>query len=230
MIKAALTGGIGCGKSYIAQLFRQRGVPVYDADAEAKRISVTSPIVRASLIHLLGNEIYTSDGVLNKPLLASYLFANQEHASQVNAIIHPAVRADFETWTERHVRHSVVMLESAILFESGFDATVDAAIFVYAPEELRIQRVMQRDACTRQQVLERMRMQMPDEEKQRRCSYTLFSGREDIGLQIEQLLDKLNNCNNTAGGASRLHSQAGLGYAEAQPTLGAANGGAAHLE
>ena len=98
MIKIAITGGIGSGKSYISHLLETMDVPVYNADNEAKRLMVSDEEIRRELIALLGKEVYDKEGALNKPLLASYLFSAPEHVRQINAIIHPRVREDFIRW------------------------------------------------------------------------------------------------------------------------------------
>ena len=125
MIKIAVTGGIGSGKSYISHLLENMHIPVYNADNEAKRLTVFDAGIRGELIALLGEEVY-KDGLLNKPLLASYLFSNPAHVLQINSIIHPRVRKDFTVWVERQEKCEIVGMESAILYEAGFQDTVDA--------------------------------------------------------------------------------------------------------
>ena len=132
MIKIAVTGGIGSGKSYISHLLENMHIPVYNADNEAKRLTVSDAGIRGELIALLGEEVY-KDGLLNKPLLASYLFSDPAHVLQINSIIHPRVRKDFTVWVERQEKCEIVGMESAILYEAGFQDTVDAVIMVYAP-------------------------------------------------------------------------------------------------
>ena len=114
MIKIAVTGGIGSGKSYISHLLENMHIPVYNADNEAKRLTVSDAGIRGELIALLGEEVY-KDGLLNKPLLASYLFSNPAHVLQINSIIHPRVRKDFTVWVERQEKCEIVGMESAIL-------------------------------------------------------------------------------------------------------------------
>ena len=181
-----ITGGIGSGKSYVSDILRREfGIPVYDCDMEAKRLTATDPDIRCKLIALVGTEVFDGQK-LNKQLLADYLFANPENASKVNAIIHPAVLRDFERWvasspnpsTEEEGNHpevphpfspllegsgeALVCLESAILFESGFNAYVDKVLFVDAPEDVRLRRAMQRDTATEAQIRARMKMQQPE--------------------------------------------------------------------
>ena len=158
-IRLGITGGIGSGKSYVAQMLQARwDVPVYDCDSEAKRLTAESDDIRTALTQLVGDHLW-QQGQMQKPVLAAYLFASPEHAAQVNAIIHPAVRRDFLRWTDAHSRSSVVAIESAILCESGFHTLVDSILLVDAPLEVRLQRAMLRDGACRQQVMARMARQ-----------------------------------------------------------------------
>ena len=184
MIKIAVTGGIGSGKSYISHLLENMHIPVYNADNEAKRLTVSDAGIRGELIALLGEEVY-KDGLLNKPLLASYLFSDPAHVLQINSIIHPRVRKDFTVWVERQEKCEIVGMESAILYKAGFQDTVDAVIMVYAPVELRIQRAMYRDGASEEQVRARIAAQMDDEEKRRRADFTVVN--DGVQLLIPQL-------------------------------------------
>lgn len=158
-IRLGITGGIGSGKSYVAQMLQARwDVPVYDCDSEAKRLTAESDDIRTALTQLVGDHLW-QQGQMQKPVLAAYLFASPEHAAQVNAIIHPAVRRDFLCWADAHSRSPVVAIESAILCESGFHTLVDSILLVDAPFEVRLQRAMLRDGASRQQVKARMARQ-----------------------------------------------------------------------
>ena len=157
-----ITGGIGSGKSYVSALLQEHfGIPVYDCDKEAKRLTAEDLEIRQQLIALVGPEVFKGD-VLNKQLLADYLFADPEHASRVNAIIHPAVLKDFVEWADKQGNEKIVGLESAILFESGFNDHVDKVLFVDASEEVRLHRAMLRDGASGEQIKARMKMQQPE--------------------------------------------------------------------
>ena len=161
-----ITGGIGSGKSYVSALLRQQfGIPVYDCDAEAKRLTATNEEIREKLIALVGPEVF-KDGELNKPLLADFLFADIENASRVNVIIHPVVLKDFKVWASKQEDKELVALESAILYESGFNAFVDKVLFVDAPEDVRLHRAMLRDTASEAQIRARMKMQQPELHRQ----------------------------------------------------------------
>ncbi|MBM6720363.1 dephospho-CoA kinase [Bacteroides gallinaceum] len=193
MVKIGITGGIGSGKSYVSRLLTEHyGIPVYNTDSEAKRLMLSDEGIRRRLTALLGKEIYKSDGTLNKPLLANYLFADSCHAEQINAIVHPQVKADFLKWADRQTGCEVVALESAILFESGFDNIVDKVVMVYAPVELRIRRVMLRDGTTEEKIRQRIVAQMDDKAKQDRSDFIIFNdGSRPLNLQLDDLQETL---------------------------------------
>ena len=193
MVKIGITGGIGSGKSYVSRLLTEHyGIPVYNTDSEAKRLMLSDEGIRRRLTALLGKEVYKSDGTLNKPLLANYLFADSCHAGQINAIVHPQVKADFLKWADRQTGCEIVALESAILFESGFDNLVDKVVMVYAPVELRIRRVMLRDSTTEEKIRQRIVAQMDDKAKQDRSDFIIFNdGSRPLNLQLDDLQETL---------------------------------------
>ena len=187
MTSIAITGGIGSGKSYVSALLQAAGIPVYNTDNEAKRLMLSDEGIRQDLITLLGEGVYT-DGTLNKPMLASYLFAGPENAARINAIVHPRVKADFRRWMEEHEGQEIVGLECAILFEAGFEDAVDAVVTVYAPEALRVERAMKRDGATEAQIRARIAAQMDDEEKCRLSDYIIYN---DGSISLENQLSAL---------------------------------------
>ena len=188
-----ITGGIGSGKSYVCRLLRQMDVPVYDCDSEAKRLINESQDIRQALKTIAGEDIYDGNGLVRERL-AKYLFASQENAQHVNAIVHPAVLSDFRQWTTRQ-GSPVVGIESAILYESGFSHTVDAVLFVDASEATRLKRAMQRDGATEAQVTARMRQQQTD--TGRKCAdYIIHNdGATDAELitKIKEILERLES-------------------------------------
>ena len=191
MIRIGITGGIGSGKTYVCQLLQQRGIPVYHCDDEAKRLMTESPLIRRRLTQLLGADAYTPSG-LNRPLIARYLFADQRHAERINRIVHPVVRQDFLQWTEQQQDAPIVVQECALLFESGFQDTVDVTVEVYAPLHLRLQRAIQRDQATPEQIQARMTQQMDEEEKRQRADFCVLNdGTADLDAQLTQLLEQI---------------------------------------
>lgn len=193
MVRIGLTGGIGCGKSYVARLLGKRGIPVYDSDSEAKRLSDSSVDIRNRLIALTGVGNLYADGMLNRKLLAEYLFESKENARAVENIIHPVVKADFINWAANQTA-SISAIESAILFESGFTDVVDYIVVVDAPMELRIDRCVNRDSTTKERVLERMAAQMSQEEKCALADFVIFNDNvSDLEQQIDNMLKLLKD-------------------------------------
>ena len=189
MIKIGITGGIGSGKSTVARLFALLGVPVYIADDESKRLTATSPLIRQQLTALFGHDLYMAEG-LNKKRLAELIFGNAEHLHAVNAIIHPVVKQDFLAWTKRQ-RTPLCAIESAILFEAGFEYTVDCTLMVYTPLELRIARIGQRDGSQPQEIARRIQSQMDDEEKRTRADHMILNdGQQALIPQVVDFLQK----------------------------------------
>ena len=158
-----LTGSIGAGKSTVAKLLSEKGIPVYVADDAAKRLMAENPALQAAIEEAFGPGIYIN-GVLQRKALASKAFGTPESTARINALVHPAVHDDFVTW---HAQQTppYILREAAILFESGTYQTCDAIILVEAPMELRIQRVVERSGMTREEVEQRMARQWPDAQK-----------------------------------------------------------------
>ena len=194
-IKIGITGGIGSGKSVVAHIVNLMGIPVYDTDKRAKFIMHIDPQVRRELMNLVGDSLY-ADGNLKAPLLAKYMFGNPERVKKVNSIVHPRVREDFRRWTAKYSADSVVGIESAILIEAGFRSEVDKLIMVYAPLEVRIERVMLRDAASRESVLKRIKSQMSDEEKCREADFVVFnSGTCSLVSQVCSVISLISKNN-----------------------------------
>ena len=190
-IKIGITGGIGSGKSVVAKLLAWMGIPVYQTDAEAKRLMLSDADIRRELTALVGSNAYNEKG-LNKALLASYVFGNPEHTRQVNAIVHPKVRHDFTKWAGDSGR-MMVALESAILLEAGFRSEVDKVVMVYAPQEVRIERAIRRDSATREQIEKRIRSQMSDENKREAADFVIVNdGETPLIPQVLSLISSLS--------------------------------------
>ncbi|HXK74899.1 MAG TPA: dephospho-CoA kinase [Bacteroidaceae bacterium] len=164
IIVVGITGGIGSGKSVVSRLFCMKNIPVYDADTEAKRLMNVQVSLREQLCNLLDEDLYVQ-GELDKARLAKWMFADNARVLAVNKIVHGALAQDFIQWVniQYQLGLPIVAIESAILFESGFNTLVDLVILVDAPKELRLQRAMMRDSVTREQVEVRMNKQMDDD-------------------------------------------------------------------
>lgn len=186
MRKIGITGGIGSGKSRLCRLFAERGVAVYDTDAAAKRLMTEDAALVEAIKARFGVESY-ADGALNRSYLATRVFSDEAERQALNGLVHPAVKADFVAWAEQQAGDYVI-LESALLFEAGLDAMVDAVVAVMAPEALRIERVQQRDGVTEEQVRSRMAAQLSDEELHRRATVTVVNiFEEDLEAAVQEL-------------------------------------------
>ncbi|NBO61767.1 MAG: dephospho-CoA kinase [Flavobacteriia bacterium] len=190
MKRIGLTGGIGSGKSYIAGILEKMGYPVYYSDAQSKVLTDTHPLIREKLIARFGREIYTAQG-LNRKVLAELIFASEEHRLFVNELIHPLVRNNFEHWCSEQ-QSPIVFNEAAILFETGAYRQFDGTLLVVAPLELRIERVMQRDRCSKKEVEERMKSQWSDDQKIPLATAVITSnGKFPLVSQIERSVQTL---------------------------------------
>lgn len=186
MIKIAICGGIGSGKSTICQMFKERGVAVYDSDARAKALMNESAALREALVAEFGEECY-ANSELNRAVLASKVFGSAERLAKLNAIVHPAVKEDYLRWYEEQ-EGDYTILESAILFESGFDALVNKSVAVLAPMPLRVMRAMERDGATKEQIEARIKAQMSDDELVARTDFAIVNIHlEDVEKDVAEL-------------------------------------------
>lgn len=200
-MKIGITGGIGSGKSFICKILKDKGFPVYNCDDEAKRLMVESKDIISSLKTLISDDAYLEqhsyDGkayyMLNKPVIANYLFANPANAAHVNAIVHPIVKDDFMQWAARQ-ESEYVFMECAILYESGFEDTVDKTVLIFADERNRLKRAMKRDHATEQQIRSRMSQQIDGKEACLRADYVFDHNNYDsTDEEIEKLLLWIKN-------------------------------------
>jgi dephospho-CoA kinase len=177
-MKVGITGGIGSGKSYVCKHLQQHGITVYDCDAAAKRLIRTSPTLQKQIISLVGS--------LDKAAMSRFLLASEANQQAMNAIIHPAVFQDFET-------SGMQWMESAILYESGANRLVDKVVVVTAPQEVRIQRIIERDGITREKALQWIARQWSQDKVMKQADYEIVNdGEADIDRQIELLLESLD--------------------------------------
>jgi dephospho-CoA kinase len=194
-----LTGGIGSGKSTIAQGLRQMGYAVYDTDSEAKRLIVEDENVRTQMVQLFGNEVY-ANGVYQTALVAQRVFTDKSLLAQLNAIVHPAVRADILRWATMQDSPSfrkglgvgICFVECAILYQAGFDALCDKVVAVTAPEEVRLARVLARDHSTIDKVRARMRAQEAERDIERADIVINNDGQTLILTLCEEIIHLLN--------------------------------------
>lgn len=186
-----LTGGIGSGKTTVANYFKELGVPVYIADDGAKRVMQSKNIL-AEVKAAFGGNIFDND-ILNRAKLAQIVFNDKEQLAKLNAIVHPAVKLDFDDWVKEHKNNDYVMYEAAILFESGRYKDCDVIITVTAPEEVRIDRVVKRDKTTREEVLSRMKMQWNDEKRISKSNFVINNNNlKNAKEEVVKILKILN--------------------------------------
>jgi len=184
-----LTGGIGSGKSTVAGLFRTLGIPVYESDLRAKLLMQSNEHVRHALITLFGNDVYTEENELNRKWIASQVFNHPALLKQLNEIVHPAVFQDLIDWANEASQQKAPYLiqESALLFEENLAKRMTAIVLVVAPEEVRIERVMKRDQASREDVLNRIKNQLPDDQKIPGADYIIYNDGERS--LIDQVMD-----------------------------------------
>lgn len=192
LLKIGITGGIGSGKSYVCRIFEYLGYEIYYADARAKKLMYTDETLVDGVKSLLGEESYAETGELNRAHVGAIVFNNPEKLQELNALVHPAVGRDFAKWYENisaAYSHHFVLKEAAILYESGSYKESDGVISVYAPKNLRIQRVLDREDTTREAILARMAQQWPESEKMKRADFTIINdGKHHLLPQIREVI------------------------------------------
>lgn len=192
MKKVGITGNIGSGKSFVCKLFENIGIPVFYSDDETKKLYLV-PSVKELVINRFGEEVYFNDGTLNKKLLSYQLFKNDEAMRFIESVLYPALNQRFEEWCE-HQKTPYVLFESAILYEKNYDRFFDKIIFVSASEDIRLQRVMQRDDCSEENVRSRMRLQQSEKSKITKSDFVIYNdGTQALEPQILQI-NKLLCC------------------------------------
>jgi dephospho-CoA kinase len=179
-----LTGGIGAGKTMVAKIFENLGVPVFNADETAKQLMQTSPAIKTALIQQFGEKVY-ENGVLQKAYLSSIVFSDAHQLALLNSIVHPITIQAAWDWAKIQTAPYVIK-EAALLFESNAVEGLDFVIGVMAPSSLRIQRIMQRDTCTKQEAEKRMHHQINDTIKMRLCDKVIVN--DEVQLLTTQVL------------------------------------------
>ncbi|HEY0272599.1 MAG TPA: dephospho-CoA kinase [Chitinophaga sp.] len=191
MLKIGITGGIGSGKSTVAGMFGVLGIPVYSSDDAARRLLNTDARLMADIRRHFGDAAYTADGQLDRKYLGNIVFNDARSLALLNELTHPATIRDSEQWAQRQTTPYVIK-EAAILFETGSNHYLDAVIGVSAPLALRLQRVMERDHVTREEVLARMRKQINEDIKMRLSDYIIFNDEQQLVIpQVLALHEKL---------------------------------------
>lgn len=187
-----LTGGIGSGKTSVAKILEENGFPVYYSDDEAKNIVNRDPVLKEKIIELLGNEAYLN-GSYNRKYVAEKVFNNSELLEQLNHLIHPSVRIDFENWV-RTQKSDFVFKETALLFELQLNRDCYKSVLVTADDNLRIKRTMDRDGKTYREIEAIIQKQMPEKEKVKLADYIIYNNadRESLQIAAEAFIEELN--------------------------------------
>lgn len=186
MLKIGITGGIGSGKTTVCKIFQTLGIPIYDADSEAKKLMNSHPELVNAIKHTFGEGAYGADGQLERQYLASRVFNNEEALNQLNGIVHPVVIQAAIDWAEAQDAPYTIK-EAALMFQSGSYVHNDVNVVVAAPDELRISRVTKRDGLTEEQVRARMDKQWPQDEQIRKADYVVWN--DGTRLLIPQVLE-----------------------------------------
>jgi dephospho-CoA kinase len=190
-LQVGITGSIGSGKSLICKIFVALGIPVYDADSHAKALMTTDGILMSGIKKEFGDLSYHGDGTLNRIYLAENVFNDERKLQRLNNLVHPRVAVDYASWVDHHYASPYVIKEAALLFEAGSYKLLDEIIVVHAPVEMRIRRVIKRDAHrTVEQIKAIVEKQMADDEKMKRADHIIVN--DESALLIPQVL-KLHN-------------------------------------
>ena len=188
MLKIGITGGIGNGKSVVCEILRIHGIPVFDADIEAKKLNDSSPVIREKLTLLFGESLYQNNR-LNRKKLAEIIFSDPKNLEKVNAIIHPELETRFAEWLNERKNQPFIAIDAALLFEAKFHLLVDKTVTIVSPKALRIERATRRDNVSRELIEARMKSQLPDHEKIALSDSILYNdNRHSLIQQVSEML------------------------------------------
>jgi dephospho-CoA kinase len=192
-LKVGITGGIGSGKTTVCKLFQLLDIPVYDSDANAKRLMIEDHELKSAIIDLFGkNAYFTESGALNRKFISDLVFSRPILLDKLNSIVHPAVQADYQKWHENFQGKPYTLKEAALIYETGGQKWLDKVIMVFAPEEIRIRRVVDRENVKPDDVNARMKRQMPDYEKMMLADFIIFNdGNHFLIPQVTQIHHKM---------------------------------------
>ena len=187
-----ITGGIGSGKSFVCEILEEMGFSVYYSDESAKNLMNSDFRIQKELKLLIGDEAYTEDG-LNRELISNKIFSDTTLRQKINQLIHPIVREDFEQWKKGFTDDEFIFNEAAILFETGAYLNYDSVILVYAPIELKLERIKKRDGISEEEVLTKMKSQWSDEQKMKLTPHHILNdGKNPLRERISVILKQLS--------------------------------------
>ena len=184
VLRVGLTGGIGSGKSTVAQIFEVLGIPIYYADISAKKLMNENADLRSSITNIFGEQAYTNN-ILDRKYISSIVFSDPAKLQQLNTLVHPATKKDGEAWMQEQTSPYAIH-EAALIFEAKVSDRLDLVIGISSPTELRIKRAMERDKVSREEVLKRMEQQLEEEVKMSKCDFILINDEQQ--LLIPQVL------------------------------------------
>ena len=185
MLNVGITGGIGSGKTTVCKIFERFGIPIYYADDRAKKLMITNREIIDKVKIIFGKNAYLESGELNRSLLSKEAFSNPEKLKALNGVVHPAVAKDTLDWQNNLKAVPYSLKEAALIVETGGHLILDKLIVVSAPQDIRIQRVMNRDDTKKEAVLARMKKQLPEEEKLKHADFIIKNdGSESLILQV----------------------------------------------
>jgi dephospho-CoA kinase len=186
MLQVGLTGGIGSGKTLVCSILGKLGIPVYSADIEARKLMNSNTELKEGIVKMFGEEAYHEDS-LNREFLSDTVFGDHDKLAMLNGLVHPAVRKDFHRWASGQLEAPYVVEEAAILFESGAFREMDISVLIYAPAEIRINRVMARDHVDREAVLKRMGHQLSEKQKMKLADHIIYN--DGVQMLLPQVIE-----------------------------------------
>jgi dephospho-CoA kinase len=189
MLRIGITGGIGSGKSTVAGILSVLGIPVYNSDDASKRLMAEDENLKRNIIASFGESSYVN-GTLNRKYLAAQVFEDSKKLALLNSLVHPATINDARQWMEKQ-KSVYVIKEAALIFESGSNEFLDFVIGVQSPRELRIERALKRDNVTREEIEARMKLQMDEDEKMKKCNFIIVNDEQQMLIpQVLSLHEK----------------------------------------
>ena len=194
MLKVGITGGMGSGKSRVCNMLKNLGVPIFSSDDAGKYLLNNDDTLKRDIKKTFDSDMYTSSGRIDRDRMAKLVFNNPEELTKLNALVHPRVKAEFDSWCKKNEKKPYVVKEAAILFEIGKHKELDKMVTVFCPKEERIRRIILRDDATKESIEKRMIHQYTDAERNALADYILINdGKEDLLPQVMELHELLLN-------------------------------------